>query len=167
MAAFDLTMSVPKSVSALWAVADARTQELIMAAHRGAVADALAWAEREVFATRVGRGGAEQVGVRGVVAAMFEHFDSRANDPHLHTHVVIANRVQSAVDDKWRTLDSRSLFRAVVALSELHQGLLMDRVTDLLGRRLGRSRAAPLPGPAVGDHRRPRRAAPGVLPPLR
>lgn len=131
--AFDLTMSVPKSVSAVWAVADAHTQELIMQAHHAAVADALAWAERNVFATRLGRGGATQVGVRGVVAASFDHHDSRANDPHLHTHVVVANRVQSSVDDKWRTLDSRAIFRATVALSELHQGLLMDRVTELLG----------------------------------
>lgn len=133
VAAFDLTMSVPKSVSAVWAVADGRTQQLIMNAHHAAVADTLAWAERNVFATRLGHGGATQVGVRGVIAAGFDHHDSRANDPHLHTHVVVANRVQSSVDDKWRTLDSRAIFRAAVAMSELHQGLLMDRVTDLLG----------------------------------
>jgi conjugative relaxase-like TrwC/TraI family protein len=133
VAGFDLTFSVPKSVSAVWAVADARTQELIVEAHHAAIRDALAWAEGNVFATRTGHGGATQVGVRGVVAAAFDHPDSRAHDPHLHTHVVVANRVQAEGDGKWRTLDSRALFRATVALSELHQGLLMDRVTGLLG----------------------------------
>src|SRR4051794_8409411 len=133
VAAFDLTFSVPKSVSAVWAVSDARTQELIAQAHEAAVRDALAWAERTVFATRTGAGGRQRVPVRGVIAAAFDHYDSRANDPHLHTHVVVANRVQATTDDKWRTLDSRALFRATVALSELHQGLLMDRITAVLG----------------------------------
>jgi conjugative relaxase-like TrwC/TraI family protein len=133
VAGFDLTFSVPKSVSAVWAIADAATQELIVQTHQGAVADALAWAERNVFATRLGHGGAVEVGVRGVIAAAFDHYDSRANDPHLHTHVVIANRVQAEADGKWRTLDSRAIFRATVALSELHQGLLMDRLTAVLG----------------------------------
>jgi conjugative relaxase-like TrwC/TraI family protein len=133
VAGFDLTFSVPKSVSAVWAVADAATQQLIVQAHHAAIRDALGWAERNVFATRTGHGGATQVGVRGVIAAAFDHPDSRAHDPHLHTHVVVANRVQAEGDDKWRTLDSRAVFRATVALSELHQGLLMDRVTGLLG----------------------------------
>lgn len=130
---FDLTFSVPKSVSAVWAVADAATQARIVDAHHAAIRDALAWAERQVFATRVGKGGAVRRPVRGVIAAGFDHYDSRANDPHLHTHVVVANRVQTEAGGKWRTLDSRTLFRATVALSELHQGLLMDRITAVLG----------------------------------
>jgi conjugative relaxase-like TrwC/TraI family protein len=129
VAGFDLTFSVPKSVSAVWAVADAHTLELIAAAHHAAVADALAWAEREVFATRLGHGGAVQVGVRGVVAAGFDHYDSRANDPHLHTHVVVANRVQAEGDGKWRTLDSRTVPRHRRGV----QGLLMDRIPSVLG----------------------------------
>lgn len=130
---FDLTFSVPKSVSAVWALADASTQERIVKAHHAAIGDALAWAEREVFATRVGKGGTARIPVRGVIAAAFDHYDSRANDPHLHTHVVVANRVQAEAGGKWRTVDSRALFRATVALSELHQGLLMDRLTRVLG----------------------------------
>lgn len=67
------------------------------------------------------------------MATSFDHWDSRAGDPHLHTHVVVANRAQSVSDGKWRTLDSRTLFGHVVALSELHQGVLQD----LLSARLG------------------------------
>jgi conjugative relaxase-like TrwC/TraI family protein len=138
---FDLTFSVPKSVSTVWAIGDAATQQMIVEAHHAAIGEALAWAEKQVFATRVGKAGAERVPVRGVIAAAFDHYDSRANDPHLHTHVVVANRVQTEPGGKWRTLDSRSLFRATVALSELHQGLLMDRITLALGVRWdGRTR---------------------------
>jgi conjugative relaxase-like TrwC/TraI family protein len=98
-----------------------------------AIQEAFEWAEGSLFATRVGKAGAQHVPVRGVIAAAFDHWDSRANDPQLHTHVVVANRAQTHEDSKWRTLDSRAIFRATVALSELHQGLLMDRITELLG----------------------------------
>ena len=54
VAGFDVTFSVPKSASVLWAVADAPTQEAIVAAHHHAVAEVVAFIEREVAATRVG-----------------------------------------------------------------------------------------------------------------
>jgi hypothetical protein len=73
-----------------------------------------------------------QEDIRGVVATAFDHWDSRAGDPHLHTHVVVANRAQTA-DGTWRTLDSRTLFKYVVALSELHEGVLEDLLTARLG----------------------------------
>jgi hypothetical protein len=95
VAGFDLTFSVPKSVSTVWAIADAPTQAVIYRAHLDAIAEAIRYAERNVVFSRSGRGGVVQEEIRGVVAAAFDHWDSRAGDPHLHTHVVIANRAQS------------------------------------------------------------------------
>ena len=57
----------------------------------------------------------------------------RAGDPQLHDHVVVANRARSVSDGVWRTLDSRGLFKSVVMLSELHQGVLADLLTEALG----------------------------------
>src|SRR5690606_9425715 len=54
VAGFDFTFSIPKSASVLWAVADARTQQIIADAHHAAVAEMLAYMEREVAATRTG-----------------------------------------------------------------------------------------------------------------
>ncbi|WP_292698603.1 relaxase domain-containing protein, partial [Microbacterium sp. 69-10] len=54
VAGFDFTFSIPKSASVLWAVADAGTQALIADAHHAAVADMIAYLEREVAATRTG-----------------------------------------------------------------------------------------------------------------
>ncbi|HIZ36588.1 MAG TPA: relaxase domain-containing protein [Candidatus Ruania gallistercoris] len=100
VAGFDYTFSVPKSASVLWAVADAGTQALIAETHHAAVAETVAFIEREVAATPVGATGPDgavaQVDVTGVIATAFEHYDSRAGDPHLHTHVVITNKVQTA-----------------------------------------------------------------------
>jgi hypothetical protein len=74
-----------------------------------------------------------QTEVRGVIAAAFDHYDSRAGDPQLHTHVVIANRVQAVTDGRWRTLDSRALHAAVVGLSEHYNALISDRISTALG----------------------------------
>ncbi|TFD54378.1 conjugal transfer protein [Cryobacterium sp. Hh11] len=149
VAGYDFTFSIPKSASILWGVGDAATQERIAAAHHAAVAEVLAYMEREVAATRTGttaQGGAvAQVDVTGLIATAFDHFDSRAGDPHLHTHVVISNKVQTVLDGKWRSLDGRPMHEAVVALSELHESLFADELTRSLGvqwqqRERGRDR---------------------------
>jgi conjugative relaxase-like TrwC/TraI family protein len=133
VAGFDLTFSPSKSVSTAWALADRDTKARIYACHRQAIEVVLTYAEREVFHSRSGTNGVVQEDVAGVVATAFTHWDSRAGDPQLHDHVVVANRAQSMSDGKWRTLDSRGLFKSVVALSELHQGVLSDLLTQELG----------------------------------
>lgn len=149
VAGFDYTFSIPKSASVLWAVADTGTQALIADAHHAAVAEVVAFIEREVAATRVGATGPDgavaQVDVTGVVATAFDHYDSRAGDPHLHTHVVVSNKVKTAQDGKWRSLDGRPMHAAVVALSELHEAVFADHMTRAFGvswepRDMGRDR---------------------------
>ncbi|GAA2748369.1 hypothetical protein GCM10009868_41110 [Terrabacter aerolatus] len=133
VAGFDLTFSAPKSVSVAWGLADEPTRRRIHAAHVAALGFVLEYAERTVFATRTGRGGVVSEDVRGVVGAAFDHWDSRSGDPQLHTHVVVLNRVQAVSDGRWRTLDSKALFRAAVGMSELYNGVLADLVTADLG----------------------------------
>jgi conjugative relaxase-like TrwC/TraI family protein len=137
VAGYDLTFSVTKSVSVLWGLADAATQERIVTAHHAAVADVLAYFEREVAATRTGRadndGAIAQVGVAGVAAVAFDHYDSRAGDPQLHTHLVISNKVRTLRDGRWRSLDGRPVFASVTGLSALYDTLLADRLTRDLG----------------------------------
>ena len=132
VAGYDYTFSVPKSVSALWAVADAAVQARIVEAHHAAVADVIALMERDVAATRIGHAGVAQVATRGLIATAYDHYDSRAADPQLHTHVVIANKVQGE-DGKWRSLDGRPMHQAVVAISEHYNAVLADRLTRTLG----------------------------------
>jgi conjugative relaxase-like TrwC/TraI family protein len=132
VAGFDLTFSAPKSVSVAWAVADQATQGVIYAAHQRALEHVIGYAEGHVFTSRSGAGGVVQEDIRGVVAAAFDHWDSRAGDPQLHTHVVVMNRVQTT-EGVWRTLDSRGLFRSTVGLSEMYNGVLSDYLTEALG----------------------------------
>lgn len=134
---FDLTFSVPKSVSVLWALGGKEIQGQILVAHHRAVSTVLAWLEDDAIHTRTGRGGVAHVGTRGAMAAAFDHWESRAGDPQLHTHLVIANRVQRLSDGAWATIDSRTLYKAVVAASEHYNGLLFDELQRSLGTETG------------------------------
>ena len=97
--AFDVTLSAPRSVSVVWALAapDLKAQ-IEEAQHRAAVAT-LAMLDKEAAFARRGKGGKalEQV---SLTAAMIRHGDSRPArhedgrvfaDPNLHTHNVILN----------------------------------------------------------------------------
>jgi TrwC relaxase len=117
VAGYDLTFSPVKSVSTLWAVADPAVAAVIERAHQAAVRDALAFIEEHALFTRTGPQGIRQVNVRGLVAAAFTHRDSRAGDPDLHTHVAVANKVQT-LDGRWLSIDGRVLFKANVVASE-------------------------------------------------
>jgi conjugative relaxase-like TrwC/TraI family protein len=135
VAGFDLTFSPVKSVSALWALVSPEVARQVEAAHEDAVRATLAMLEREVAFTRVGKGGIRQVPVTGLVAAAFDHRDSRTGDPDLHTHVVVSNKVQSLPEEggRWLTLDGRMLFKAKVMASEHYNTHLEAGLVQRLG----------------------------------
>ena len=127
VAGFDLTFTVPKSASVLWALADPTVQEAVADAHRAALNEAMALFEERALFTRTGAAGCAQVPTRGMLATAFDHWDTRTGDPNLHTHVVVANKVQGT-DGKWRSLDSRALHHAAVAVSELYDTVFADEL---------------------------------------
>jgi conjugative relaxase-like TrwC/TraI family protein len=133
---FDVTFSAPKSVSTLMALAAPDQATEIMAAHTAAATEALALLE--TLSARAARGhqGEEQraprIATSGFVAAGFTHTTSRAMDPQLHTHVVIANLAQG-VDGRWSALDSRTLHREATTASYLYQHRLRAELTVRLG----------------------------------
>jgi conjugative relaxase-like TrwC/TraI family protein len=158
VAGYDLTFSPVKSVSALWAVADPKVAAVIERAHQAAVQDALTFIEKHALFTRTGPQGIRQVDVRGLVAAAFTHRDSRSGEPDLHTHVAVANKVQT-LDGRWLSIDGRVLFKANVAASETYNTALEQHLRDTLGVRF-----AERPGTDPG--KRPIREIVGVDPRL-
>jgi conjugative relaxase-like TrwC/TraI family protein len=120
VAGFDLVFSPVKSAALLWAV-DERdwVRDAIREAHQAALGEALQLVEEHAAYTRTGAGGIAQVETDGLTAAAFEHWDSRAGDPNLHTHVAVSSKVRGT-DGKWRSLDARALYRMTVAASEAY-----------------------------------------------
>src|SRR3954470_13761736 len=127
---FDLTFSAPKSVSLLYGIGDDRTARLARDAHDEAVKQALGYMERNACWTRRS-GGRVRVQGDGLVAAMFRHRTSRAGDPQLHTHAVLANRTRA--ENRWGALDSRALYRHARTAGFLYQAALREQVTRTIG----------------------------------
>jgi conjugative relaxase-like TrwC/TraI family protein len=131
VAGFAMTFSPPKSVSVLWALGgDAALG--VMVAHANAASTALTFLEEHAAFTRRGRNGIHQVDTKGLFAATFTHRTSRAADPQLHTHVLVANKVQ-AFEGTWLTLDARELYEHQKAAGMLYKSALRAEVTARLG----------------------------------
>jgi conjugative relaxase-like TrwC/TraI family protein len=130
---FDVTASAPKSVSILFAIGHADVRREVLDAHDAAVRAMAGWIERHAHTRfRTGGGPPRVVDAEGIVAAAFRQHTSRALDPQLHTHLVIANRVKSP-DGRWLALDARSLKRDQRTLSALYHAGLRAELTRRLG----------------------------------
>ncbi len=130
--AFDATFCAPKSVSILHSLGDDHVRTEVRDAHDAAVAAAFEVLEGEAARGRRGRGGSTVVEGDGLVAGSFRHRTSRAGDPHLHTHVVIANLVHGP-DDRWTALDARPLFHWAKTCGYLYEAQLRHELTARLG----------------------------------
>ncbi len=145
VAGFDHTFSAPKSVSLLFAFGDDQIRETVKEAHLNAVSEAVAFVQARCAQARIGTRYRDEEGhwhvatrnvdSRGWVAAGFDHCTSRANDPQLHTHVVVINRVHT--DDGWRALDARYNYSFAKAGGCVYEAKLRDELTQRLGVRWG------------------------------
>ncbi|HTX09849.1 MAG TPA: MobF family relaxase, partial [Solirubrobacteraceae bacterium] len=130
VAAFDLTFSAPKSVSVLFAIADESVSAALLAAHENAVEEAFAWIEREACFTRRGRNGVFRVRGDGFVAAAYRHRLSRAGDPQLHTHAVVANMTRA--EGRWTSLEAHGLYEHKSAAGAVYRAVLRSEVRERL-----------------------------------
>ena len=133
--AYDCTYSTPKSVSLLHALGPEEVQAQVRAGHEQAADAALGYLERN--GGRVRRSltrGAPPVAVpaKGFVAAAFLHRTSRAPDPHLHSHVLVANLAQGP-DGRWSALDGRGLYLELATARDLYETQLRSELTGRLG----------------------------------
>ncbi|ALG75500.1 hypothetical protein VY88_28185 [Azospirillum thiophilum] len=128
---YDLTFSADKSISALWAVAPAAMRAEIEAAQEEAVRAALVLMQERAAETRRGRNGT----IRELVAlfgALFQHGDTRAGDPDLHTHAVILNVAQRQ-DGSWGSVANEKLYQWKMAAGALYRAALAEQLQKRLG----------------------------------
>ena len=133
VSAFDLTFSLPKSVSAAWALADGPVRREIEGAWSHSVDAVVAYVQRRGVMSRSGAGGKTIEDVPGgATIARFDHFTSRAGDPQLHSHLLVANKVLCG-DGVWRNLHGQQLYASAKAASMVGGAVLRAE----LSRRLG------------------------------
>jgi conjugative relaxase-like TrwC/TraI family protein len=130
--AFDLTFRAPKSVSILWALDGAAASRTVHESHEHALSAALGYLERHAAIARRGAGGQQLVRGNGFLAAVFRHRTSRAGDPLLHSHALVANLTRGP-DGRWTALDGRALYAHAKTAGYLYQAVLRHELTEQLG----------------------------------
>jgi conjugative relaxase-like TrwC/TraI family protein len=130
---FDLTFSAPKSVSLAWALGGSPVGAEVKAAHAEAVQAGLDYLQGAACWTRRGAGGHIFVKGSGFLAAGYVHRSSRAGDPQLHTHVLVANATYA--EGRWTRLYHPAIYEHATAASYVYQAHLRDELTRRLGVR--------------------------------
>ncbi|PMS23018.1 hypothetical protein C0Z18_01995 [Trinickia dabaoshanensis] len=146
----DVTFSAPKAVSALYAKATVDEQREILRVQQAAAAAGIAFYQRSCTSRR-GKQGHEEIGIQGMVAASFTHFDARpveadpavhthalvlgngkavTIDPQLHTHTLLFNTVLCD-DGVWRTFNTDQLMRLQMATGAIYRAELAKGLAEL------------------------------------
>jgi conjugative relaxase-like TrwC/TraI family protein len=128
---FDVVLRPTKSVSILYGLGDAATGRAVLQAHHAGLAEAVSYLDEHLGARR-GHAGHEHVSGQGLLAVGFDHRTSREGDPLLHTHLVIANRVQGP-DGRWTALDGRDLYRHRLAADAIYRATYQRELSRTLG----------------------------------
>jgi len=142
--AFDVTFSVPKSVSLLYALGDDSMRQAVLAAHEKAVDAVSSYLQEHAgWGRRLNRrtGTIDVVPAR-MVMPRFLHRTARpvtdpatrltTMDPQLHTHILVPTWVQRD-DGSWGQLYSQPLYREAAAAGTVGQAVLRHWLVRLLG----------------------------------
>jgi conjugative relaxase-like TrwC/TraI family protein len=139
--AFDVRFAAPKSVSLVYALGDEDTRHKLIVAYDRAVAAGVRYLEQEACFVQRGRGGKRIERGQGFVAMAFRHRMSRAGDPALHTHVLVANMTRAESDGKWLSLAApmgrSALYQHGKAAGHVFQAQLRAELTRELGVKWG------------------------------
>jgi len=136
---YDVTLSVPKSVSAAWALGDDRIRGIIEDAKARAVARTVQYMEDKAAYGRRGSGSSTHEKLPGLAISAHDHHTSRAGDPQLHTHLFVANVAQrqdgttGTIEGKYLLEHMRAggaMFRAELAAALRDAGVQTERDGD-------------------------------------
>lgn len=147
VAYYDFTFSPVKSVSMLHAAyvaaGDHESADKVLRIHREAAEIGLGVLEKHGAYVRTGYHGKTANGrsvgryerATGLAGILFPHSTNRENEPQLHIHAAILNRVQTVSDGKIRALDSNGFKPIKEAIATAYERSLEDKMTAELGVR--------------------------------
>jgi conjugative relaxase-like TrwC/TraI family protein len=120
-------------VSVVFALGGEDVAGEVLAAHRNGVRGAVEYVESHALTAQRGSGEQREiVPTTGLVAASFTHGINRNLDPHLHTHVVMANMVHGP-DSRWSACDHRGISAHRGAASAVYEAQLRAELSVRLG----------------------------------
>jgi conjugative relaxase-like TrwC/TraI family protein len=129
---WDLTLSLPKELSQLFALGDDSVREVVSRLHKEAVEETLDQVQARASRSRLGAGGVIKEKGVGLFFSLFEHASSREADMQLHTHAVLMN-VGLCKDGKTRALESFDLYRYKMAFGAYYRGRVVEKFSQEFG----------------------------------
>lgn len=131
--AYDFIVAAPKCVSILFADPDHDRAAQVIEAHHHALDVALSYIEcRVACVRRYVDGYVEDGEVGGLLGARFTHGVSRSGDPHLHSHLLLANLARGN-DGRFSSLDARAFTAHRFAIDALYRTELRLGIAGRLG----------------------------------
>ncbi|MEM7408865.1 MAG: MobF family relaxase [Myxococcota bacterium] len=129
---FDISFSVPKSVSIHQALTDSAE---ILEAFKASVRETMEEMERDA-AARVRKDGANHNRTTGNLAwAEFIHFTARPvegrSDPHLHAHCYTFNSTFDAIEECWKAVDLEEVWKRAPYYQAAFDSRFAERLQDL------------------------------------
>jgi conjugative relaxase-like TrwC/TraI family protein len=126
---FDLTFSAPKSLSILAETADEELRNKLINLHTQASDIAMQKIEKDAtfrlfFTNEDGQREYVSVPAQGLAYASFLHHASRMQDPQLHSHNVILNKIMH--NNKEYSIDARYFYQNQKEYSKLYRGELIN-----------------------------------------
>lgn len=129
VALHDFTLSAPKSVSVVWALAGESIRMQIEQAQQQAAYAFVSLLGEEAAYSRQGNAGRYRAPC-SAVAALFPHFISRSGDPQLHTHCVMLN-IAVRFDSTTGGLETRGMMRLLGVAATRYHEVLADEMQRL------------------------------------
>lgn len=136
VSAYDLTFSATKSLSVLTELTDDKVlQSKLQDIHDNAVCKTMQYVEKNIITTRLsykdasGKRKYDAVHPEKIEWAAFRHHSSRENDPQLHTHVVIANRVY--IRGKEYSIDARDLYFEHINIGKAYRAEVINQLQEM------------------------------------
>jgi conjugative relaxase-like TrwC/TraI family protein len=133
--AMDLVFRAPSTAQILWALMDDEHRLVLELCQDIARDKTLAWLEDSVAEIRWGSGGKHRAPVKdGLIVAVLRHYESRAGQPLLHDHALVAIRARRPdAKGTWGNLSADSTLENIVAAGTLYTLYFMEEVSARLG----------------------------------
>jgi len=132
--ALDVTLSVPKSISVVWALGDPAVRSAVEHAVDVAEAAVIELMEIDAASVRRGHAGASVEKAAGLAVASFDHRTSRLGDPNLHRHLIVINAGRGP-DGRVTALDTRQIYRIRYTAESVFQAVLRHELAQSPGLR--------------------------------
>ncbi len=132
----EMCLTLPKSLSVLYAVADEDTRKQIMEVIHSSTDEVMKEVEQLLMPSNQGSNYRKNLETdkTEMICSKFTHYENRDLDPHLHVHVQIFNQAKFYYKDKEpkiQAIDTQKLYQHQKELTQKVNSLIINRLKDI------------------------------------